>query len=57
MHDLVIRGGTVVDGTGAPARQADVAIDAGLIVAVGSEVGAGKHEIDAKDMRRFFAKA
>ena len=29
MHDLVIRGGTVVDGTGAPARQADVAIDGG----------------------------
>ena len=26
-HDLVIRGGTVVDGTGAEAKQADVAID------------------------------
>jgi N-acyl-D-aspartate/D-glutamate deacylase len=27
MHDLVIRGGTVVDGTGAAARVADVAVD------------------------------
>ena len=30
MHDLVIRGGTVVEGTGAPARTADVAIDDGI---------------------------
>ena len=30
MHDLVIRGGTVVDGTGSKAFQADVAIDGGL---------------------------
>src|SRR5690606_22866876 len=27
MHDLVIRNGTVVDGSGAPARQADIAVD------------------------------
>ena len=35
MHDLVIRGGTVVDGTGEPSRTADVAIDDGIITAVG----------------------
>ena len=35
MHDLVIRGGTVVDGTGGPSRTADVAVDDGLISAVG----------------------
>ena len=47
MHDLVIRGGTVVDGTGAPARRADIAIDADKISAVGEDVGAGRREIDA----------
>ncbi|MDJ0868037.1 MAG: amidohydrolase family protein [Myxococcota bacterium] len=47
MHDLVIRGGSVVDGTGAPARRADVAIDGDRIVAVGTDVGPGQREIDA----------
>lgn len=47
MHDLVIRGGTVVDGSGAPARTADVGIADGLITAVGDDVGAGRREIDA----------
>ena len=35
MHDLVIRGGTIVDGTGAAPRAGDVAIDDGRISAVG----------------------
>jgi N-acyl-D-aspartate/D-glutamate deacylase len=45
-HDLVIRGGTLVDGTGAPAQTADVAVDGGLISEVG-RVGPGRTEIDA----------
>ena len=47
MHDLVIRGGTVVDGTGGPARVADVAISDGLVVAIGADVGAGRRTLDA----------
>jgi N-acyl-D-amino-acid deacylase len=47
MYDLVIRGGMVVDGTGAAARRADVAVDGDRIVAVGDTLGAGCTEIDA----------
>ena len=47
MHDLIIRGGTLIDGTGAPARQSDVAIAGGVIVAVGQALGSGREEIDA----------
>ncbi len=47
MHDLVIRGGTVVDGTGAPARAADVAVTDGLIREVGRVDGPARREIDA----------
>ena len=46
-HDLVIRAGTVVDGTGGPARTADVAIRGGRIVEVGTVSGRGAREIDA----------
>ena len=37
MRDVVIKGGTVVDGSGAPAREADVAIDGDRIVEVGAD--------------------
>ncbi|HEX8902971.1 D-aminoacylase [Vitreimonas sp.] len=47
MHDLVIRNGTVVDGTGAPRFVADVAIDGGLISAIGPNLPRGRQEIDA----------
>ncbi|MEY2449211.1 MAG: hypothetical protein QOH79_2687 [Acidimicrobiaceae bacterium] len=47
MSDLVIRGGTVVDGTGAPARTADVAISDGVITEVARVDGKGHREIDA----------
>jgi len=50
VHDLVIRHGEVVDGTGAPRRRGDVAVDAERIVAVGDEVGPGRREIDATGM-------
>lgn len=46
--DLVIRNGTVVDGTGAAARAADVAVVDGRIAAVGKFDGAGAEELDAK---------
>ncbi|HEY4331330.1 MAG TPA: amidohydrolase family protein, partial [Ilumatobacteraceae bacterium] len=48
-HDLVIRDGWVIDGTGTAARRADVAIDGGLIVAVGEVDERGRREIDAAD--------
>ena len=47
MHDLVIRSGTVVDGTGSAARTADVAVDGERIVEVGRVAGSGAREIDA----------
>ncbi|MEM7748938.1 MAG: amidohydrolase family protein [Pseudomonadota bacterium] len=47
-HDLVIRNGNVVDGTGADAVEADVAVSNGKIVAVGSVSGSGAEEVDAK---------
>lgn len=47
MHDLVIRGGTLIDGSGAPRFTGDVAIDAGRITQAGGKAGAGKREINA----------
>ncbi|QGN56076.1 amidohydrolase family protein [Novosphingobium sp. Gsoil 351] len=46
-YDLVIRNGTIVDGTGAPRFSADVAVKDGLIAAVGRVQGDGAEEIDA----------
>src|SRR5688500_9171636 len=46
-HDLVIRGGTVVDGTGGPPRAGDVAVDDGRVTAVGAVEGRGRRELDA----------
>ena len=48
--DLLIRNGKVVDGTGAAARIADVAIAGGRIVEVGKATGAAKRTIDASDL-------
>jgi N-acyl-D-aspartate/D-glutamate deacylase len=49
-HDLVLRGGTIVDGTGAPAYRGDVAIRGERIVQVGAVRGSGAAEIDARDL-------
>jgi N-acyl-D-aspartate/D-glutamate deacylase len=46
-HELVIRAGTVVDGSGSPGRTADVAIDDGRITEVGRVSGRGVREVDA----------
>ena len=45
--DLLIKGGLLIDGTGAPARQADVAISNGRIAEVGTIVGSAKRVINA----------
>ncbi len=48
MHDLVIRNGTIVDGTGRPSFQGDIAIDGQRIRAVGAVPDRGREEIDAR---------
>jgi N-acyl-D-amino-acid deacylase len=47
MHDIVIRRGEVVDGTGAGLRRADVAIDGDRVSEVGAVRDGGRREIDA----------
>ena len=47
MHDLVIRNGRIVDGTGAPEFVGDVAVDGGVITEVGAVGAEGAVEIDA----------
>lgn len=46
-HDLIIRGGHVVDGTGAPARTADVAVTSGIVTEVGQVEGTAARTLDA----------
>ncbi|NUU26008.1 MAG: amidohydrolase family protein [Streptomycetaceae bacterium] len=45
-HDIAVRGGTVIDGTGAPPRRADVGIRDGHVTEIAGSV-AGRREIDA----------
>ena len=49
-HDIVIRNGNVVDGTGAESFQADIAIDRDQITEIGKVDGKGKEEINAEDL-------
>jgi len=48
--DLLIKNGALVDGTGAPARRADVGIAGGRIAAVGEGTENAKRTIDASDL-------
>jgi N-acyl-D-amino-acid deacylase len=47
MHDLIIRGATLYDGSGAPGRRADVAVAAGRVAAVGRLKDAARRTVDA----------
>jgi N-acyl-D-aspartate/D-glutamate deacylase len=47
-YDLVVRGGTIYDGTGGEGFEGDVAVKDGRVAAVGKVAGAGTEEIDAK---------
>jgi len=49
-HDLVIRNGCILDGSGGTPFEGDVAVDDGVIVAVSDVAGAGAQEIDAKGL-------
>ncbi|HWP56746.1 MAG TPA: amidohydrolase family protein [Candidatus Acidoferrales bacterium] len=47
-HDLLIRNGLIVDGTGQQGFEADLAVDGETIAAIGKNLGSGAKEIDAK---------
>ena len=51
MHDIVIRGGTIIDGTGKAPFSGDVAIAGDRIAQVGGRAGPGKREIDAAGLK------
>lgn len=48
MHDMIIRGGLIYDGTGAPPFRADIAIAQGCIAEIGDMSGSAAHIIDAQ---------
>ena len=48
MHDLIIRGGTIADGSGGDTRVGDVAVDGSIITAVGEVDGPARREVDAE---------
>ena len=47
MYDIVIRGGSIVDGSGAPHYAADLAVRDGRIAAIGAVEGTARRVIDA----------
>src|SRR5580698_4522541 len=50
MHDLIIRGGTIADGSGGPLRHGDVAVDGALVTEVGAVDGTARREVDAQGL-------
>ena len=48
-QDLLIKNGLIVDGTGAPARRADIAVEDGKIRSIGKAAGSARRTIDASD--------
>ena len=46
-YDMIIRGGTVVDGSGGPSRTADIAVQDGLISEIGRITGTARRTLDA----------
>ena len=46
-YDLVVRGGTIVDGSGAEPFVGDIAVDGDRILTIGTVPGTGREEIDA----------
>ncbi len=50
MHDILVRGGTIIDGTGKPAFTGDIAIAGDRIVGVGGKQGPARREIDASGL-------
>ena len=52
MHDLTIRNATIIDGSGEPRYQGDIAVDGDKISAIApvGSLSSGKHDIDASGM-------
>ena len=50
MHDLVIRGALIHDGTGAAPRRDDLAVKDGVIAAIGADTGPARQTIDASGL-------
>jgi N-acyl-D-amino-acid deacylase len=48
VHDLVIRGGTIVDGSGGEPFEGDLAVEGGRLASVGGRAGRAREEIDAR---------
>ena len=47
MHDLLIKNGTIIDGTGGDRFRGDISVTDGLITGVGNQLGQAKRVVDA----------